>query len=135
MVGYRGIDRDVTERKRFEDALRVSEEKFSKAFQNSPAAVTLTRLSDGTIADANNSALELFRFSRKEVLGRTTLELKMWAHDDDRDKLVKELQLKGSVHNQELTLHKKDGTYFNVTYLRKLSQLKESNTFYLHLST
>ena len=47
-----GIVSDISERKRAEEALRQSEEKFAKAFRNSPDAVVLTTL-DGKILEAN----------------------------------------------------------------------------------
>jgi PAS domain S-box-containing protein len=106
------IFEDITERKQAKEVLRVSEEKFSKAFEDSPFAVTLTRLSDGAIVDANNAALKAFGFARNEIVDKTTFELRTWAFAEDRIALAKELSLKGSFHNQEVILLKKDGNRF-----------------------
>ncbi len=108
------IFEDITGRKQGEEALRVSEEKFSKAFEGSPFAVTLTRLSDGAIVEVNDAGLKLFGFDRSEIIGKTSLELRTWANTNDRTVLAKELSAKGSFQNQETTLLKKDGTHFDV---------------------
>ena len=108
------IFEDITERKQAEEVLRVSEEKFSKAFEGSLFAVTLTRLSDGTIVEVNDAGLKLFGFDRSEIIGKTTLELQTWANINDRNVLATKLSQKGSFNNQEVTLLKKDGTCFDV---------------------
>ena len=120
---------DITNRKRTEEALRLSEEKFSLAFQNSPVAVSLTRLSDGIIAEANDAAIGLFGYPRKEVIGRSTLELRMWAYPAERVKFVGELSLKGSVNNQELTFCRKDRTLFLVTLSASIIIIKGEKYF------
>ena len=58
------IARNITERKRAEEALKESEEMFSKAFQSSPAMLTITRVSDNRIIDINDAFLNLFGFAR-----------------------------------------------------------------------
>ncbi len=78
------IFEDITDRKQAEEALRLSEDKFSKVFEGSPFAVTLTRLKDGAIVDVNNAALKLFGYSRNEVLNKTTIGLRIWANTNDR---------------------------------------------------
>ena len=61
---------DVTERRRLEQAIRLSEEKFSKAFHGSPDAVNLNRLSDGVYLDINPGFTRLTGYTKEEVLGR-----------------------------------------------------------------
>jgi PAS domain-containing protein len=58
-----------------EEALRQSEERFSKAFLASPAGIVMTRLEDGRIIDTNESYLSMIGYHREEVIGRTTVEL------------------------------------------------------------
>jgi len=66
---------DITERKRREQALQVSEERFSKAFHNSPTPMAIRRLKDDAFVDANEKLLRTFGYSRDEFIGRAMNEL------------------------------------------------------------
>ncbi|HTZ51457.1 MAG TPA: PAS domain S-box protein, partial [Spirochaetia bacterium] len=50
---------DISERKRSEEALRLSEEKFAQAFSGNPAAIALTRLGNGRFLEVNDRWVEL----------------------------------------------------------------------------
>ncbi|MBL8019805.1 MAG: PAS domain S-box protein [Leptospirales bacterium] len=65
----------TTARKRAEEMLRLSEERFSQAFSASPVALAISRLQDGLIVDVNETFIKLFEFERSEVIGRTSTEL------------------------------------------------------------
>ncbi len=104
------IMRDVTERRKVESALRESEERFRKAFLTSPDSININRADDGTYVDVNDGFLALTGFSREEVIGRTSLELDIWADPEDRRRLVEELKKHGGVTNLEARFRMKDGT-------------------------
>src|SRR5260370_5587078 len=80
----RGIAHDVTEQKLAEKALRISEEKFSKAFRSSPVEMMITTLSEGRFIDVNESFESNIGYRRDEVLGRSSLELGLWLNPADR---------------------------------------------------
>jgi two-component system, sporulation sensor kinase A len=63
------------ERLQVEDALRVSETKFSTAFRSSPDAIAITTLNDGCYIEINDSCLRMLGYRREEMLGRSTLQL------------------------------------------------------------
>ena len=67
-----GFIEDITERKRAEDALRRSEEKFAKAFRDSPAAILLVKIEGegNRIIDANEAFERVTGYRREEVIGR-----------------------------------------------------------------
>src|SRR6185295_7323644 len=65
LVELQSTGRDITERKRAEDALRESEEKFAKAFRSSPDAITISDLATGMYIDVNEGHRRLFGFARE----------------------------------------------------------------------
>ena len=79
-----GIGRDITGRKEAEEALRQSEERFSRAFQLSPVAIALSTLPEGRFIDVNDSFLHTFDFSRENVIDRTAVELNLWEDEIGR---------------------------------------------------
>jgi PAS domain S-box-containing protein len=101
------IVRDITERKKAEEALLESEEKFRKAFSTSPDSITITRKNDGMYVDANNGFTQIFGYSKEEIFGKTSLEIKIWSNNDDRKKFIEELDAKGFIENFETKLYTK----------------------------
>ena len=103
---------DNTERKRAEDKLRLSEEKFAKAFATNPAAIAMTRLEDGLIIEVNDTWQAMFGYSRDEVVGGSTMSLQIWPTPEARARCAEELREKGSFRDWEQTLLTKSGEPF-----------------------
>ncbi|MGA8766669.1 MAG: ATP-binding protein, partial [Candidatus Acidiferrales bacterium] len=103
------IFRDISERKKSEQQLRQSEERFYKAFNASPEPITIATASEGLYVDVNESFLRLTGHRREEVIGRTSLELKFWGRPEDRATLVDVLKKQGRVRDLEITFLTKSG--------------------------
>ncbi len=88
---------------------RASPHRFSKAFRASPVAMAISRLADGRILDANKMFLRLVGYERDEVIGRSSLDLVLWAHPQDRSRLTLALEAGTPVHNVPTTLRTKTG--------------------------
>ena len=89
--------------------ISTQEEKFTKAFHSAPYAITLTRLSDGTMVDVNETFGSITGYDRAEVLGKKTMDLRIWEHEEDRTTVVEALTRNGKVHELELRFRKKSG--------------------------
>ena len=109
-ASFIGIGRDISQRKQSDELLRLSEEKFSTAFRASPDAVNLTSLSDGTYLEVNEGFTTITGFLPEEVIGRSSLELGIWADTADRERLVRELEEHGIVKSLEAQFRCKDGS-------------------------
>jgi PAS domain S-box-containing protein/putative nucleotidyltransferase with HDIG domain len=92
-----------------DDALRISEDKFSKAFHLSPDAISITRFSDGTYIEVNNGFGEITGFSAEDIFGRTSAEVSIWASLDEYARFIESMRSLGEVQNMEGVLKRKNG--------------------------
>lgn len=105
--------KDNTERKRADEKLRLSEEKFSSAFHVSPVGLTITRIADGKFLEVNESFLRIYEFTREEVIGHTSLEINILS--PEARKILIEAQVgEGSLHNAEMLTYSKSGKAVNL---------------------
>ena len=107
--GFQVVARDITERKRVEQALRESEERFSKAFHSSPAGMAISRLADGRVLDVNDAFVRVSGFSREELIGMSSLDIGIWVNPDDRRQLAETLQRDGFLRHLEKEFRTKSG--------------------------
>jgi two-component system CheB/CheR fusion protein len=112
IIGSLSSGEDITEQKRAEEALRLSEEKFAVAFADNPAAIAMTRLEDGLFLEVNDTWVALNGYSREEVIGRSARTMHIWRTTEASTRFVQELQEKGSLHGWEEEFIKKSGEVF-----------------------
>jgi PAS domain S-box-containing protein len=109
------------------DALLENEERFSKVFNASPAAVSISRVADGLLIDVNEAYLKLFGFTHQEVIGHTSSELGIFTSPNERGELIQLLQEKGEVRNEERTFLTKKGKIIQTLIsIEKISLSRES---------
>jgi PAS domain S-box-containing protein len=92
-LGYRGMDRDVTARRREDDALRASEARYRALAEGAELAI-MRLATDGTITFANEFAQRLFGYAADELIGRSILETVAAGTEgaaDDFDRMVADL--------------------------------------------
>lgn len=109
VVGFFILSVDVTDRRTAEANLRVSEEKFAKAFHNSPVLVSITDCQTGEFLETNAEAIRVSGFSREEIIGHTALELG-WITMENRQILLQTLVKDGRIVNLEMDFKAKDGS-------------------------
>lgn len=95
------VAHDVTEQLKAEEALRHSEEKFSKTFRATPLPITISVLADGRYLDINKAFSDIMGYDREDVIGRTAFDLKIWADVNDRKRMIEQLRDTGRVDSFE----------------------------------
>jgi PAS domain S-box-containing protein len=108
------IIRDVTDRVTALEELVRSEERFGKAFRANPQPMSITTIADGRYIDVNDSFLSVSGYTRKEVIGRTTMDLGVWRTPADRARFIGAVMKDGSAVNYETEFFTKDGTSRNL---------------------
>jgi PAS domain S-box-containing protein len=103
------VMQDQTERKRAADALRESEERLRIAFQTSPDAINLNRMSDGVYVSINEGFTRIMGWTEADVVGRSSLDLGIWEDPADRARLMEQLRAQGYAQNLEAEFRAKDG--------------------------
>jgi PAS domain S-box-containing protein len=101
--------RDITPRKRAEEAKRVSEEMFFKAFHSSPDSVTISTLAEGRYIEINEGYVRLLGWTRDELIGKPVADFKIWVDPADRETLKRRLLTEGRVRNFECQVRPKSG--------------------------
>jgi PAS domain S-box-containing protein len=104
-----GTQREITEQKRAEAALRESEERFAKAFHASPDALSISRIADGVILEVNDSFMSLFGFTRDELIGKSTLALDIYVDPAVRGRALEILEKDGRIRDFEFEMKRKSG--------------------------
>lgn len=109
-VGNVVVARDITDRKRAEEALRDSEARFKAIAEATPVGIGVVGLPDATLLYVNPAYLKGFGYEESEILGKGTPQI-YWSNEE-RDRALAILKEKGSVAEYEVKLKRKDGTPF-----------------------
>lgn len=101
--------RNEVRRKENENALQISEERFSKIFHLSPSGMVIIDLKTGDLLDVNESFLKTTQYDRAEIIGKNMMDLNLYTDPASWDEIVSSVGQKGLVYNQETVLRVKGG--------------------------
>jgi diguanylate cyclase (GGDEF)-like protein/PAS domain S-box-containing protein len=90
----------------------IKENRYRSAFETSPDGVLIARAEDGKIVDANPAFLQTMHFNLEEVIGHTSIELDIWADEEDSRKVAEGLREEAGFRDLEVRLRRKNGEVF-----------------------
>ena len=100
IVGAVVTFRDITERKRMEDILRINEERYRSVFENA-ANLIISVDKEGLIIDCNNRSSDILGYMPIQIIGKNLVDL---IHTDDREKAQVSLD---EAYNKGFDYHKR----------------------------
>ncbi len=115
--------RDISERKRAEEALRQSEDRLSSAFLTISDAFYISTVEEGVVLEVNPGFERIFGYQKDEVIGRKVSDLNIWSDYADRTRMVERLLAEGRVEHFETQGRKKGGETFFASLSTTLFQL------------
>lgn len=113
--GFAVLTRDKTDQRQFEQTIRESEERFRMLFRANPAAIGMGKRDSGVLIDVNDKYCEFFGYSRDEVIGKSAIDLGLYAIATERNQLIKEIERNGTVQNHETLFRTKSGGLRNAS--------------------
>ncbi len=103
------VIRDIHELKQANEALRLSEDKFSTAFNASISAMCISTMCEGRLIEINDSFCRVLDYRREEMLGRTVYELELWENPEQRREIERLIVDHKSVRDMEILFVRKSG--------------------------
>ncbi len=113
-----GTVQDITERKQAEQELRATEERFRELVEQASDGIFVSDL-DGRYIEVNGAACRMSGYARKEILGKTILDL-LPTEDAERLSRSRDGLLRGDVDVGEWRLRRRDGTFLPVEVSAKI---------------
>lgn len=109
LIGTGNISTNITERNLSEKRLRETEQRFSTAFEHSPAPLVLSEIESGRLIDVNDRWVKMLGFTREEQIGRTSKAVGIWQDPEVRDRLVAVLRVEGRFQDEAIRFRRKSG--------------------------
>lgn len=110
LLNFVGVQEDITERKRTEDALREAEEKYHSVFENSIEGIFRTSL-DGLLLAANPAMARIFGYDSPEEMLDQVVDVAEQLYEDPtrRRELMRLLEERGAISGFETRVRRRDG--------------------------
>lgn len=116
-----GMVHDITDRKRAEEELRESQERFSAAFRTIQDALIISDPETGLIIDVNETWVSHWGYSLEETINRRSTDLGFYTNIADRDRALQIVRKEGRLADFEIVLRTRSGEIRNaVLYIEKL---------------
>jgi PAS domain S-box-containing protein len=108
---------DITERKKTEEALKISETRYRRLFETAQDGILILDADTGQITDVNPFLVEMLGYSHEDFLGKKLWEIGALGDIEASKAAFAELQNKGYVRYKDLPLETKDGRPMDVEFV------------------
>jgi formate hydrogenlyase transcriptional activator len=114
---------DITERKKMEEALKISETRYRRLFEAAQDGILILDAETGQIVDVNPFLLEMLGYSHEELLGKKLWEIGTFRDIEASKAISLELKSKGYVRYHDLPLETKEGRPIAVEFVSNVYQV------------
>jgi PAS domain S-box-containing protein len=129
-----GAMMDITERKLAEADRARSEARFSKVFNLSPVAITITRVEDGAFLDVNQAMLQMLGYEREELIGSSTVAISFWSTPEERAAMVERIVRAGAVRDLPMRGRTKGGALLDLLISVEMVELNDDSYLFCFLT-
>jgi PAS domain S-box-containing protein len=119
------LEKEAAKCRKMEEALRASESRYKKIYDNAQVGLYRSRLKDGKMVMANHRMAEMFGYKSAEECVAKYVAVEHYADPGIRDELVETLHKHGKVDNFEAAIRRDDGTILWIQCSGFLSPDKE----------
>ncbi len=121
------LRKENDKRRKTEEELRQSEERYSKSFKTSAYAILITSIKDGNFLEVNDAFTVITGYSREEAMNSSSIAMKLWANPQDRNWVVVRLQKGEEVIGKEFQFKRKNGELMTGLFSANIIQLNNES--------
>ena len=115
-----GISRNLSE-------LAISEEKFSRVFENNQAMMAISEIDTGFFINVNKAFLDILGYERNEIIGHSLKELNLFYDYNQRLELVKEIKEKPLIENEHVLVRTKNNMPIHCLFSLSIIKIQTYN--------
>ncbi len=119
------LEHITQENRQTEAALRLSEQKLSRIYSESPDAISISSLRNGRYVEINPAFERVFGFTREEAIGRVATELGIWCLPSERQRMADLLYEHGKLVNIVTRLRDKAGRTLDCLLSASLIEIED----------
>jgi PAS domain S-box-containing protein len=116
--------KEISELKLALEKIRRNEERYRIAYITSPDSININRLSDGMYVSINEGFTSILGYTEADSIGKTSLEMNIWANPEDRANMVREVKANGRIKDFESKFIARDGKIVTGSFSASLIDLE-----------
>ncbi|MEK6699387.1 MAG: sigma 54-interacting transcriptional regulator [Nitrospirota bacterium] len=119
---------DITERKRLEDLLTESEERYRRIFETASDGIVLLEKREGNIAHVNPAAEKMLGYPKEECIGKNLQDIGVSLDMSDFPTIMQNLNKSGIINYDDVQIKTKSGQYIDTEiYMVDRARLAQCN--------